>query len=538
VVTLLAVVSGVGTGVGADVGTIPAPVRDPARTARLLGLTGSLMMALGSLGAGALPVPNPLFGIRVLSLPSRNATVALAVTYAGLAMVVLAWLWIGKMLRWNGAVAPAPTRTQLARTGLLWALPLAVAPPLFSRDVYSYLAQSATLARGLDPYALGPAQAFGVDDPLVRSIPTIWRDTGAPYGPFFLLLGRGITALTGTDIVAGVLAHRALALVGVAMIVWAVPHLARRAGLDVGLAMWLGLANPLVLFHLVSGMHNESLMVGLMLVGFELGLRTGPRWWDPRFLGAAVLITLASAVKLPALLALGFLGIEWARRRGARVADVAIATVVCTAVAAAVYAVFAAVTGLGLAWLSALGAPSIIRSWLSISTDFGLLGGQFGILGGLGDHTDSVLALTRTAGLVLGALLAGVLLLAVLRGRVDAITGMAAGMAAVVLLSPIVHPWYLLWAVIPLAATRAMPRARRAMLAISAALAVVVPPTGADFTFRAYQLPLSIGAGLLILVLVLLVVRRSLAGREGVDVDAWPGRVRRPTPPVDGAVGP
>ncbi len=537
-VTLLAVVSGVGTGVGADVGTIPAPVRDPARTARLLGLTGSLMMALGSLGAGALPVPNPLFGIRVLSLPSRNATVALAITYAGLAMVVLAWLWIGKMLRWNGAVAPAPTRTQLARTGLLWALPLAVAPPLFSRDVYSYLAQSATLARGLDPYALGPAQAFGVDDPLVRSIPTIWRDTGAPYGPFFLLLGRGITALTGTDIVAGVLAHRALALVGVAMIVWAVPHLARRAGLDVGLAMWLGLANPLVLFHLVSGMHNESLMVGLMLVGFELGLRTGPRWWDPRFLGAAVLITLASAVKLPALLALGFLGIEWARRRGARVADVAVATAVCTAVAAAVYAVFAAVTGLGLAWLSALGAPSIIRSWLSISTDFGLLGGQFGILGGLGDHTDSVLALTRTAGLVLGALLAGVLLLAVLRGRVDAITGMAAGMAAVVLLSPIVHPWYLLWAVIPLAATRAMPRARRAMLGISAALAVVVPPTGADFTFRAYQLPLSIGAGLLILALVLLVVRRSLAGREGVDVDAWPGRVRRPTPPVGGAVDP
>jgi alpha-1,6-mannosyltransferase len=76
------------------------------------------------------------------------------------------------------------------------------------------------------------------------------------------------------------------------------------------------------------------------------------------------------------------------------------------------------------------------------------------------------------------------------------------------------------------------------MLAISAALAVVVPPTGADFTFRAYQLPLSIGAGLLILVLVLLVVRRSLTGREGVDVDAWPGRVRRPTPPVDGAVGP
>ncbi|MBW0115590.1 polyprenol phosphomannose-dependent alpha 1,6 mannosyltransferase MptB [Pseudonocardia abyssalis] len=509
-----------------DEGPPSPPARDPSRTARLFGLVGSLLMAGGALGSGALPVPNPLFGIRVLSLPSRNATVAIAITYAGIGMVVLAWLWIGKMLRENGAVAPAPTRAQLSRTAVLWAIPLALAPPLFSRDVYSYLAQSATLARGLDPYTLGPAEAFGVDDPLVRSIPTIWRDTGAPYGPFFLVLGRGITALTGNDIVAGVFAHRALALVGVAMIVWVLPKLARRCGLDVGLAMWLGVANPLVLFHLVSGMHNESLMVGLMLVGFEVGLRAGERWWDPYLLGGGVLIVLASAVKLPALLALGFLGIEWARRRGGRVRDVAIAATLFTAIAVLVYAAFGYFTGLGLRWLDALGAPSLIRSWLSISTDFGLLGGQVGIiLGGLGDHTDAVLSLTRAAGLVLAALLAGRLMLAVLRGRLDAITGMAAGMAAVVVLSPIVHPWYLLWAVIPLAATKAMPKARRAMLVISGILAIVVPPTGADFNFRAYQLPMSIIAGLLVLALSLLVVRRSLAGRTGVDVDAWPGRV-------------
>ena len=504
--------------------------RDPSRTARLLGLTGALLMAVGALGAGALPVPNPLFGLRVLSLPSRNATVSIAVTYAGIGMVVLAWLWIGKMLRNHGAVAPAPTCSQLARTALLWAIPLAAAPPLFSRDVYSYLAQSATLARGLDPYALGPAEAFGVDDPLVRSIPTIWRDTGAPYGPFFLVLGRGITALTGNDVVFGVFAHRTLALLGLAMIVWVLPKLARRCGVDVGLAMWLGVANPLVLFHLVSGMHNEALMVGLMLVGFELGLRAAPSWWDPRFLGAGVLITLASAVKLPALLALGFLGIEWARRRGGRVRDVAIATGVFTFIAVLIYAVFGVATGLGVAWISALDAPSLIRSWLSVSTVFGLLGGQVGIIGGLGDHTDAVLALTRTVGVILAALVAGWLMLGVLRGRIDAITGMAAGMGAVVLLSPIVHPWYLLWAVIPLAATKEMPRYRRTMLAISGALAVVVPPTGADFTFRAYQLPMSIIAGLLVIALVLLITRRSLVGRTGVDVDSWPGRLPTGSP--------
>ncbi|MDN5934010.1 MAG: hypothetical protein L0I24_23550, partial [Pseudonocardia sp.] len=114
-----------------------------------------------------------------------------------------------------------------------------------------------------------------------------------------------------------------------------------------------------------------------------------------------------------------------------------------------------------------------------------------------------------------------------------AITGMAAGMGATVLLSPIVHPWYLLWAVIPLAATKAMPRARRAMLVISGILAIVVPPTGADFNFRAYQLPMSITAGLVILALTLLIVRRSLVGRSGVEVDAWPGRVSEPTSSIN-----
>jgi alpha-1,6-mannosyltransferase len=148
-----------------------------------------------------------------------------------------------------------------------------------------------------------------------------------------------------------------------------------------------------------------------------------------------------------------------------------------------------------------------------------------------------VLSITRTLGLVAAALVAGWLLLAVLRGRLDAITGMAAGMGAVVLLSPIVHPWYLLWAVIPLAATKAMPRARRAMLVISGILAIVVPPTGADFNFRAYQLPMSIIAGLLIIGLTLLIVRRSLVGRTGVDVDSWPGHLPESRPGGD-AQGP
>ena len=39
-----------------------------------------------------------------------------------------------------------------------------------------------------------------------------------------------------------------------------------------------------------------------------------------------------------------------------------------------------------------------------------------------------------------------------LRGRIDPVTGLGVGLGAVVLLGPVVHPWYLLWAAIPLAA--------------------------------------------------------------------------------------
>ncbi len=479
--------------------TIPI---DFSRAVLRFGTAGSLLMALGALGAGALPVPNPLFGLRVLSLPPRTVTLSIAVTYAGMVMVVLAWLWLGRLLR-RGPHGPGLSVGQLTRAIVLWSLPLALAPPMFSRDVYSYVAQSAIAARGLDPYVLGPGPALGVEDPLTRSIPTIWRDTPAPYGPLFLMLGRVITAVTGDDVVAAVFGHRLLALVGLGLMVWALPRLARRFGIDPSAALWLGAANPLVLFHLVSGAHTEALMLGLMLVGLELGLS---RSW---VLGAIV-ITLSAAVKLPSLLALGFLGMYLARQWGGRPRDVAKATALLGAIAISVLAMLGLVSGLGFGWLSTLGTANLIRSWMSLTTDLGQLGGGVGILAGLGDHTDQVLALTRALGGVAAAAVCLWLLLATLRGRVDPLTGLGVGLGVVVLLGPVVHPWYLLWAAIPLAATSGWPRYRRVAVGASGIIALLVPPTGADFAFRSFQLPLALAAAAVILIVPLLLAYRLI----------------------------
>ena len=231
---------------------------------RRFGTVGALLMGLGSLGAGTAPVlGNPVVGLPLLGLFTRMPTASLAVAFTGMAMVVLAWLWLGALVA-PGRARLVP-RAALNRTMMMWAIPLLVAPPMFSRDVYSYLAQSAMANRGLDPYVLGPADALGVDHPLVRGIPTIWRNTPAPYGPLFLTLGRPIDSIASDHVVLGALLHRSLAVVGLVMIVWALPRLARRTGVSPVFALWLGVANPLVLFHLVSGAHNDALMIGLML---------------------------------------------------------------------------------------------------------------------------------------------------------------------------------------------------------------------------------------------------------------------------------
>ena len=155
-------------------------------------------------------------------------------------MLVLAWLLIGRFAVGRLSVevlagrSPARrmTRKQADGTLLLWSIPLAVAPRSSARDVYSYLAQSAIAHRGMDPYVVSPLERAGVDHVLTRSVPNLWRDTPAPYGPFFLWIGEGITAITGNNITAAVF-RTDWSRCSVSRSSWALPRLARRCGCPV-----------------------------------------------------------------------------------------------------------------------------------------------------------------------------------------------------------------------------------------------------------------------------------------------------------------
>jgi alpha-1,6-mannosyltransferase len=203
-----------------DEQAVGSPLNDIELTAvqrtRLFGATGTVLMGIGALGAGARPVvQDPTFGVRLLNLPSRIQTVSLTMTTTGAVMMALAWLMLGRFALGKRRMS----RGDLDRTLLLWTLPLLIAPPMYSKDVYSYLAQSQISLEGLDPYRVGPASGLGLGHVFTLSVPSLWRETPAPYGPLFLWIGRGISALTGENIVAAVLCHRVVVLIGVGLIV-------------------------------------------------------------------------------------------------------------------------------------------------------------------------------------------------------------------------------------------------------------------------------------------------------------------------------
>ena len=488
---------------------------------KLFGATGSVLLLIGSLGTGAIPVlQNPVAGMRVLSLPSRMWSTALTLSIGGTIMLVVAWLLIGRFAVGRFGVevlhGRSPdrrmTRRQADRTLMLWIAPIIVAPPLLSKDIYSYLAQSAIAFRGMDPYVISPVRGLGVDHVLTRSVPNLWRDTPAPYGPLFLWLGKGITAVTGENITAAIFLHRLLALVGIALIVWALPRLARRCGVSSVAALWLGAMNPLLILHLVGGIHNEALMLGMMLVGLELCFRAiygsdrlrrpGSIWPSSAgwiLIAGTAVISASAMVKVTSMLALGFVGIALAQRWGAylpalrhapvrqwwdrsrrSIAALAASAATLAGVLVTVMVGICVGTGLGFGWTSTLSTGDVVRSWMSMPTLLSVTTGRLGVALGLGDQTQAILEVGRPLGQLIAAVFIVRWMLACLGGRLHPLGALGVSMATVVVFFPFVQAWYLLWAVIPLAAWATRPWFRISTIAVSAIIAIVVMPTSSN----------------------------------------------------------
>ena len=196
---------------------------------------------------------------------------------------------------------------------------------------------------------------------------------------------------------------------------------------------------------------------------------------------------MSSQVKLPSLLALGFVAMALARRWGGNLKAVVAAGGLLGTLSLAVMAVIGWASGLGFGWVNTLGTANVVRSWMSPPTLLALGTGQVGILLGLGDHTTAVLSLTRAIGVLIIAIMVSWLLVAVLRGRLHPVGGLGVALGATVLLFPVVQPWYLLWAIIPLAAWATRPRFRIATIVVTLMVGIFGPTANGD-RFALFQI--------------------------------------------------
>jgi alpha-1,6-mannosyltransferase len=326
-----------------------APPRQRLSTARTagLGLLGSAAIVVGSViggqsfethlaGAWYFGMPGGLFGSfgTGSSLPP---VASLALVFGGLILLTRVWLGFLRYLRDN----PGFPVKRVVFIGLVWALPVLLAPPLFSRDVYTYSAQGEMVSHHIDPYSYGPS-VLGAT-PFNEMADSVWSNTESPYGPTFLTLDGALDQASGHQILPDLVLLRLLEVAGVALMVAATPTLARSLNRDPAHAVLLGAGSPLVLLSLVAGAHNDALMVGLLMAGLAVAKRVGT-------VPGIILCALAAGVKSPAALGVLFLGWVWAgpdasTRR--RIAHTALAGLI----ALATMETLSLVSGTGWGWI-------------------------------------------------------------------------------------------------------------------------------------------------------------------------------------------
>jgi hypothetical protein len=175
---------------------------------------------------------------------------------------------------------------------------MALAPPLMTTDVFSYLMYGRMDAvYQIDPYLKGPIAIQ--HDSYFPFVGAQWAYTPTAYGPLF----TGLSALMGhLHLKAATLTYKLLTVVSSLVAIAGVAKAAQRLGRDVGQAVLLFGLNPVLIVYAVGGSHNDMLMMAALcwsvaaLVGHRARTAGG-------LLMTAVAVKLTAGILLPFALA-------------------------------------------------------------------------------------------------------------------------------------------------------------------------------------------------------------------------------------------
>ncbi|SDB80927.1 hypothetical protein GA0111570_103172 [Raineyella antarctica] len=182
-------------------------------------------------------------------------------------------------------------------------------PPMTSADVLMYAAYGRLQKLGIDPYDITPATVFRSQyDPVLRWTERPWQDTPSVYGPIMTWVQLQANNLGGENMHDITFWLQVFAfvpfLVTSAVVVW----LSHGDELLKGRGALLTIANPLLVWAITAGAHNEGWALMFAMLGLMLMRRTS--------VGAGVLIGLGGACKLS--IGLYGLAMAWGYRRQPR----------------------------------------------------------------------------------------------------------------------------------------------------------------------------------------------------------------------------
>ncbi|MEV4320483.1 polyprenol phosphomannose-dependent alpha 1,6 mannosyltransferase MptB [Actinocrispum sp. NPDC049592] len=462
----------------------------PVRTIAL-GTLGTFLILITAVGAAGILVHDPVLGNGPLSWIryGHGKMLATAILYIGFALVVWAWVRLGRHV-----LAGRVNARAVLIAAVCWMIPLIFSPPVFTRDVFSYLGQGTLPLHGFDPYQVGPASLENIPD-ISQNVHSFWQTTPAPYGPMFILLAKGVASITGANAILGVILMRLTLAIGLVLLIWALPGLTRHLGGKLPVALWLAVASPMTVIHLFGGPHNDILMVGLLAAGTLCVL-------NRKHVLGIVLVTFAMAVKASAGVALPFLMWVWAKHLPSTFWRNFVRA--CASVFALVIGTFALVTvaaQVDLGWLPALRAPAMIVNWMSPPTAVGeflhwVVALFFNV------SKDPFIAVTRAIGIALLIFIIVKNWWASREGGAEAVKRMAIALLATAVLSPATLPWYLTWGFVIAAALPWNPRRLPFVVGLAVFLVLTYSPAGED---QLYNYPFMAGA-----ILVSILAAKSL----------------------------
>lgn len=349
--------------------------------------------------------------------------VAMAV---GIVWLIRAWLLARP---WVSSIQSISER-QLRGMLIAWAAPLLLSFPILSRDVYSYLAQGRMLHAGKSPYSEGVSALPGWFD---GGSDGLWAQSPSPYGVLFLVSARVVFFLSGGSPEIGVGLLRVLAVAGLIGCYYATGWLAKKFGHNPRWALWAIVGNPLFLLTMIGGVHNDALMIAATFWAFGLARTQRAAW-------ATLALVLAVSIKPIVLVLLPFLGLAMLPANPPWRARMRL-WVKLSVLSLGWLLLFGALTNLWFGWL-----PAMFTSGTAAFpyAPVGLLGSVLGYLGSLfGLNAGLIGSIIFTAFRLLSLYLVARLALA--KDTSKPLRLAAWALSAVVLLAPIIQPWYILW---------------------------------------------------------------------------------------------